>query len=506
MTKAIEELERVKKLAQNIKPESFPEVMTRVMGKEYVPATEETPYDVVVKRVELPYPAYEFQQETINDLAPSFRVGLYYEQGTGKTLTATVMAIFKMVVGLADKALVIMPPILLDQWQTFLEKIPGTTVTVYRGTPATRKKIKLAQTQFTLVGLQIFKLDYDRFCQAFDADTVVILDEAHSIKNVSSDNHKKYRRFVADKAHMLLTGTPISTPEDGFAYVKLIAPDVYRNKTQFMNVHAGERDFFNKVVSWKNLELLEENMKISAHRVLKEDVLKDLPPITYTPLFYQLEAPHAQLYKKLAEEQLLLLEDGSGKIDATSSGALFHALGQIICNYDHFSGDPSKRATCFTLLDQLMDELGDDSKLMVFATYRMTNRALLKYMAKYGAVAAFGDQTTTQNMASVERFKVDPKCRVFIAQPTTAGVGIDEIQYVCRDGIFLEIPSVRDFQQAVSRLHRAGQRNGVHIRIATAQGTLQVRQQQNLLDRDSLINKVIRNVQDLREAIYGSGD
>lgn len=505
MAKIKDELDRIRKLAKeqanNPKPASFTDVMSRLTGKEYKPLTQVTPYEEVLAHYTLPFPLFPFQVDSINSQGIEDRTGLYFDPGTGKTVTATVMALFKFITSRAERSLVIMPPILLDQWESFLSTIPGITTQIYRGNPAARKQINLGAARFTLVGSQIFKRDYLRFENTFGDETVVIRDEAHDIKNVASENHKIFSRFVNNKAFLLLTGTPISSPEDAYAYIKLIAPHVYRTKGQFMNIHAGERDFFNQVLNWKNLEVLAENMEINAIRVLKEDVLKDLPEVTYTPLQYQLEPGHAALYKKLAEEQLLQI--GDGKLDATGVQKLRHALGQIICNYDHFADDPTKRSTCYEVMEQLMEELGPTAKLCVFAVYRMTNRKLLSYLQKYGAVAIYGGQTPTQNKAALEMFIADPETRIAIIQPTSGGIGVDGLQAVCRDGIFLEHPSLKDFNQAVSRLHRSGQKNGVHIRVATALGTLQVRDQQRLLDNDELVNQVIRNAVDLRAAIFG---
>src|SRR5690606_29473404 len=131
-------------------------------------------------------------------------------------------------------------------------------------------------------------------------------------------------------------------------------------------------DFFGKVTRWQNLDLLKENMKVNSARVLKEEVLHELPAITYTPLYYQLDPAHQKLYTRLADEQLLELEAG-GKIDATQESALYHALQQIVVNLDHFSGNPGARSAAFDIIDQVIEEL-DGRKLVLFANYRLTNR------------------------------------------------------------------------------------------------------------------------------------
>lgn len=491
-------------LGKNI-PDVVAGVGQRIKEDDPIPLDPDNlPYKQVTDNYTLPVELYAFQQEAVNNLAPLGQAGYYFEQGLGKTLTVIASALYKIQSGSVDKLVVIMPPILILGWKRTLESIPELKgqVEMYRGSPETRKRINLGEKLITLVGIQIFKKDYDRFSATFNNERVfVILDEAQSQKNVSSENHRRFSQFVKGKPFALLTGTPISSPEDAYSYINLLNPGVYRSKAQFMNVHVGHRDFFQRVVSWKNLEIIEKAMRMKARRVLKEDVLKDLPEVTYTPMFYQLEGKHARLYKQLAEEELLVLESG-GKIDATSASKLYHALGQIIVNLDHFSGNERDQSTCFELVDQIMDEVGD-KKLIIFATYRMSVERLRKHLSKYNAVAVNGSNPASVNEKNLEAFKKDPKVQVLIGQPSSMGAGVDGLQHVCQDILFLEHPPLTAFHQAVARLHRIGQPEKVHIRLAVAEGTLQVDQHERLLNNDSLVNKVIRNVEDLRKVIYG---
>jgi SNF2 family DNA or RNA helicase len=57
--------------------------------------------------------------------------------------------------------------------------------------------------------------------------------------------------------------------------------------------------------------------------------------------------------------------------------------------------------------------------------------------------------------------------------------------------------------QALSRVYRQGQRFNVNVRIGLAEGTIQHRLHQRLLDNDQLANTVQGGFQDLRDAIYG---
>lgn len=463
-----------------------------------------TPVERVLSKYGLPFELYPYQVETINELAPLPRSGHYLAVGVGKTATSTVSALYKKDTGQADKVIVLMPPILLKGWYRWLDKIIGIgEALIYRGTPAERKRLRLGAHDFTLMTYQIFKKDYERILKSFNpAKTVLICDEATAIKNVGSQNYKAVRDFVFPEGHlMLLTGTPLAKIEDGYAYVKLVAPNLYRNLNHFNNLHVLERDFFNNPKVYGNLEILERNMKVNAKRILKEDVLHDLPKITYTPLHYDLDPKHLALYKKLAEEQLLEFDDGS-KIDATETTKLWHSLQQICVNWGHFSGDPDDKAAGLDLVDEILEELGD-GKLIIFTGYRMSSRLIWEYTKKDGSVAVYGDVSRTQQERNIDLFMNDPKCRVLVAHVVSSGYGLN-LQECCSDILFLEMPLVPiHFEQAVGRVYRNGQKNPVHIRTAVAAGTIQNHIQRLLMEKDHLVNKVVRNFKDIRAAIYG---
>lgn len=464
-----------------------------------------TPYELVRQYYVLPYDGYRFQVDTVNELSPLPRAGYYMDMGLGKTYISTLAALYKALVDNQDQILVIMPPVLITNWGRWFDQLrdvdgAALTITRYRGTPKVRKQLSLA-SDVILVGIQIFKKDYARFVKELgNKRVVVIVDEAHMLKNVGSDNHEKVRDFAADKHFMMLTGTPINSPGDAYGMVKLLAPGIYRNLHHFENVHVAERDFFDKPKRWRNLDLLKENLAVNSKRLLKEECIADMPPVTYQPLFYDLDPEHLKLYRRLAEEQLLQYKDGS-KLDATSVQALFHALGQIVCNWAHFAQDEHKISEGFNLIDETLDALGD-GKLVLFSNYKLTNRALVKRLVKYNPVAIYGDIGPSERDRAVDKFVDDPTCRVFIGNPSSAGYGIDRLQHVCSTVMFLEPPiSVSAFTQALARVHRIGQTKPVTVKLATAVHTLQERQLQALMDKEELVQTLTRGYQSVREAL-----
>lgn len=468
-----------------------------------------TPYEVVKKEFTFPFDLYPFQVESVNELSLYERSGFYHEPGAGKTASSTHLMLYQSLTHGVECWVLVMPPILLPQWARWLKSIIGLggkplTVTVYAGSPKQRAAMKL-DTDFILMSYDIMKRDHELIVQKLEGRNYGMLaDEAHALKNIESQTHKCFRSLSEDRRFTLLTGTPLTTPLDAYAYIRLIAPGVYRNHRQFLHLHVGETDMYDKVLSYENLELLHRNLSLFTSRVLRRDVQKQLPPITFTTMVYDLAPSHMKLYERIAQEQLVEFEDGR-EINAISTQALYSALQQVIVNWSYFEGDDGKVPAITDLIDEIMDELAPHGKLVVVGNFIRTNGYLLQALKKYKAVAIYGEISTTNKQRALSTFIDDPACRCIILQPRSAGFGIDGLQTVCSDMLFVEAPTVAPpFYQTAARLDRDGQVNPVNCRIAVANKTVQVRMFKNLLKNDATVNAVQGGYKDLKEAIYGN--
>jgi hypothetical protein len=420
----------------------------------------------------------------------------------GKTFCATATGLFHKIV-YGHQVIVIMPPILIRQWGRWLAEItPAVTVTEYRGTPAQRAKLDL-DVDFVLVGIQIFKRDYERFVSHFQGKPyTTIIDEATIVGNIGSDNHQKTYEFSLAHPQIVLTGTPLNSVMDVYGLMKFSAPGQYKNLKQFTNLHVEEVDFYKKPVKFQNLDLLADNLMVNSKRILFEDMYPDSEQPLFVPVYYDLDPDHYKLYRKLAEEEILKLPDG-GKIDATTANKLIHALGQIIINFPHFSGDPKSVSSTVEMIDQKLQELGD-KKLVVFANYRLSVAHLKERLSKYNAVTINSEVTEKQKEKNLQQFMNDPECRVIVIQFVSGGKGLDGLQRVSHHCFFAEpCQQSRDFAQCVGRLKRLGQKHRVMVMLGIANNTTQVRGFKNLLNNDGLVNQVIRNAYELRQVIFG---
>lgn len=467
-----------------------------------------TPYEIVRERFAFPFELRKLQVDMVNDLCQYPRAGYYAEPGCGKTSMATHQAVYYAITGGVRKWLIVMPPILLEQWDRWLRSVTNLntgqplTTTVYEGTVKQREKLDL-NSDFLLVSYGLLKNDFEKLYAHFEGKpTGVIADEATAIKNTASDTHKAVALIAEGRPFLPLTGTPINKPGDAYAYIKLIAPSVYRNQRQFNRLHVEEEDDYGNVKSWCNLDVLAENMRIHSGRLLLRDARADMKEPLFTPKTYKLAPEHMRLYRRISEERLVEFE-GGGEIDAISAGALRSALQQVVVNWGEFDENPNRRPAILDMIEEVLEEIGD-RKLVVAAHFIRTNRYLHKELAQYGAEAVYGEVSKADKKRAIQRFKDDPKCRIILLQPSSAGFGVDGLQHVCQDMLVVEAPTTpTPFQQVVARLDRDGQNGEVHVRVAIATGTVQVGMFRSLLTNDELANKVQGGYKDLRRSVYG---
>jgi SNF2 family DNA or RNA helicase len=468
-----------------------------------------SPYELVRERYALPFDLREYQFDEVNTLAEQPRVGFYWEPGAGKTAGSTVWALYWLLKANIDRWCILVPPILLYQWQRWLESITDLhtgkplAAQIYYGDPRRRAQTPLNST-FTLTSYATFKNDFDRLEEAWSGARLGgLCDEATAIKNIETDNHKAVRMLFENRHLGLLTGTPINKPVDAYAYIRLVAPGTYRNQRQFNKLHVAEYDEYENPKSWANLDLLADNMKINTSRILIRDVSDHLPPVIYTPIHYELDAAHLKLYKRIADERLVEFENGK-TVDAISASAVRSALQQVVINWGEFDENPDRVPKILELIEETLEELGD-RKLAVAAHFQRTNRYLLRALAHHNAVAIYGETSPKGRQESLRRFKEDPSCRVILLQPSSAGFGVDGLQHVCSDLLVVEAPSTpTPFEQVVKRFERDGAKHTVNVRIAIAKGTVQVGMFRDLLHKDEVAGQVQGSYKSLKEWVNGA--
>ncbi len=462
--------------------------------------------DKICRKIAFPFPPLGYQRDTIDAHVEGCidHVGMYWEPGSGKTYGSTLLtSIYRDRVG--AQTIQIVPPVLLTQWKKWLDTC-GITSKIYAGPKAKRAKITFDRdTAYFLMTVQTLKNDFDRVSDAFlNRKVMVAIDEATCIKGYESGNFRAVLQLSSGQAVMPMTGTPITSPADCYAYIKLVSPGTYRSYTQFENIHVKERDFFKNVTEWGNLDLLKKNLASRASFISTPEAHPDMPRALIGEIEYDLEAKHAKLYKSLVDQQLIVFDNGAA-IDASTPQSLYQKTQQIVLNYGYFAQEEDLVPVGFEVLDEVISSLGG-KKIVVFCNYKLSVRGVAAHLEKKGVVCVTlnGDTSNRERDANLDRFKTDPACQVFVMNPQAGGVGVDGLQFVCHHVLFMEVPTTPSaFWQAVARIERPGQKFVTNVSIATALGTVQVHLRKQLVKKDGLVNAVVPSAKDLRAALYG---
>lgn len=464
-----------------------------------------TRLDEILKTVQLPFQLADLQASDIEDAIIAGRYGWFLEVGCGKTVCATLTALAWN----NEQTVIICPPILSWEWEKWLRSVGQTSVSVYEGP---KRTLDMLNARWVIMSHAIFRNDFKTLEKLFrNRKLDLIVDEAQALKNPKSKLYQDVRILISPKNRntQMLTATPKSKPEDTFTYMRIKTPDLYQSFGHWKRLHVEKEDIFGTIIGYQNLDLLRDNFALKTTTRTKKEVFgNNLLPI-FQPLPYELEKKHLKLYNRLADEQLLILDNGT-KIDATSAQRLRHALQQIVCNYGHFSGNEADVSSVFDLLDSVVEQVDpmplEKSKFVVWTYYKMTSKAVYDHLVKqFGEKAVALAYSESNSKEAVRRIMHEPECRILVGQPGSVGMGLN-LQHVCSEMLFLEMATTSiPIKQAIGRVDRAGQTVRPTIRFAQALETIQPSLFNNLLTNDDLVAKVHAGVQSLRDQFFGVG-
>jgi len=176
-----------------------------------------------------------YQIEDINFLATMKRSACFNEQRTGKTPTS-LLTMQKLGV---QKKLIICPASAIYQWKEEYETWLGEPCIVMAGTPTKRAKLLPSWTHGLVVSYDTFKNTqrYTGMVQSLldEKPQGVILDEAHRIKDTSSDACRAAMKCRHIPFRIALTGTPAPNKQhEIFAILHWLYPEYFSSYWSFL--------------------------------------------------------------------------------------------------------------------------------------------------------------------------------------------------------------------------------------------------------------------------------
>ena len=326
---------------------------------------------------------------------------------------------------------------------------------------------------------------------------VLVIDEAHYIKERSAKRtkaiygHAKYPGIMhSSKRTWRLTGTPMPN-NAGELYTHLKSAGLEsRNYWDFVYEFCTgfDGDYGFKITGVKNAPKLKALMAQFTLRRKKEEVMTQLPPITFQtvtverseveldPWFYEnwkpigIPAFLAQMEHtdSVLKQGLVLTERGhhGGMQDKIK---VLEAYSRSTSTLRRYIG-LAKLPRILEILDEELKS-GAIKKIVLFAMHQQVIEQTRLAFRKYGAVCLFGGTPQAKRQAAIDRFQKDPTCRVFIGQVVAAGTSITLT--AAHEVAFIEADWVpANNAQAAMRCHRIGQTESVRVRFFVCAGSV----------------------------------
>ena len=240
---------------------------------------------------------YWYQVETVRKVLKQFRgrVLLADEVGLGKTIEAGMVLKEYLLRGMVDRVLILTPASLVGQWQEEMEnKFDMMFTTSYD--PLLRSDPQAFWGQKRVIASIAVARRKEQFqmvtSQNFD---VVVIDEAHHLKNRTTQNWKLVNA-IQKRFLILLSATPIQNSlVELFNLLTLLQPGIFKTEKEFRSVYMTP----GKPRVPANRERLRDLMREVMIRNTRSLVDVRLPPRHAVTMRLQAEEPERACYSTL---------------------------------------------------------------------------------------------------------------------------------------------------------------------------------------------------------------
>lgn len=415
------------------------------------------------------------------------------DMGLGKTLQA-IVALSQLQKKNLGTALIVCPTSLLYNWKEEFHKFnPKLKVMVVDGIPSARKKLitTLSKYDAIITSYTLLQKDIEQYEKT--TFSYVILDEAQHIKNRGTRNARSVKMVRA--AHkLILSGTPIENSLDElWSLFDFLMPGFLSSYDRFVEKYVrvtGEKHT-------QNIEYLRKKISPFILRRMKEDVLKDLPPVSENIYHCQLSSVQQELYRSYAEsardELVKLVErDGFDRVQIHVLATLTR-LKQICCHPAIFAkekpepGDSAK----YDMLVELLSTLNEGGhKTVIFSQYTQMLKIMRGDLEQRGIRFSYLDGSSKNRIEVVNEFNEDPSISVFLVSLKAGGTGLNLVgaDTVIHYDMWWN-PAVES--QATDRVHRMGQKKSVSTYKLITKGTIEEKIAEMQARKKGLVKKVV---------------
>ena len=402
------------------------------------------------------------------------------DMGLGKTMqTIALLLVLKKRRGKLP-SLLVLPASLLANWKSELERYAPSLCCVFLHPSQMSRRDIESLADDDLCGTDLVLTTYgmltrQAWLQARDWH-LLILDEAHAIKNPSTRQTRAVKKLRA-AARIALTGTPIENRlGDLWSLFDFLCPGLLGSAPRFKqfvkSMSAADGDQYAP---------LRRLVRPYILRRLKTDkrIIADLPEKTELRAWCGLSKAQAALYRREVKNLAAALDTLDGM---QRRGLVLASLMRLkqICNHpsqllgaERYNPDDSGK---FARLAELCEEIAArQEKTLVFTQFRSMTEPLAGFLAEqFGrpGLLLHGGTPVGQRKPLVDEFQREDGPPFFVLSLKAGGSGLNLTQ--ASQVIHFDRwwnPAVEN--QATDRAFRIGQRNNVLVHKFVCQGTVE---------------------------------
>ena len=398
------------------------------------------------------------------------------DMGLGKTAQALAHLLLEKQSGRMDKpSLVVLPTSLIFNWKREAERFaPQLKLLSLHGKERADHFPTIPQHDVILTTYPL--LWRDEKALAEHDYHLLILDEAQTVKNVSSQAAQVVRKLNA-RHRLCLTGTPLENHlGELWAQFDFLLPGLLGTSKEFTKIW---RTPIEKQGNKLRRDLLARRVKPFILRRRKQDVAQELPAKTLIVRSVELEGTQRDLYEavRTAMDQRVR-EEIAAKGFARSHIVILDALlklRQVCCDPRLLKLTTAKKVKERAKLDLLMEMLpelvSEGRRILVFSQFtsmlELIEMELVSENLDY--VKLTGD---TQNREEVVRRFQDGEVPIFLISLKAGGVGLN---LTAADTVIHYDPwwNPAVENQATDRAHRIGQTKNVFVYKLVVAGSIE---------------------------------
>ena len=344
------------------------------------------------------------------------------------------------------------------------------------------------------------------FVSRNDGNIFCAVDESHRIKGYPGKKMNGEDRGVLSfsvlnlagmfKHKFVMSGTPMpQEPKDlksqfGFLYPERLNKGDYYQKLKAIYVRTTKKD-----IGLKSFNTIERLVPMSKdHQKLYDAIKEDQKKV--------LLSTRTQVnLKKLKSCIMYLLQIASNPRIVSDPG-----FKQVVDRLG-LSSLVSESSEKFKAVCKLTNELVSKGEKVLIWTNFVKNIDLLEAELSHlnpvyidGRIGTGPADEVGTRKHKIQKFKTDPSCKVFIANPAAASEGIslhinDKGEKVCSNAIYLDRNfNSSQFLQSVDRIHRIGSKETPNVYIFKTTNSLDMRVQERLDEKVTAMMKLLEDV------------